>query len=506
MKQYFFLIIITILAFFFRFTAVESLPPGLYIDEVSNGYNAYSILTTGKDEHGVSYPLWFKAFGEYKMPVMIYLIAGSMAILGKTELAVRLPSIVAGALTVPLLFLCLKLLVEKGKETSLKYIPYIGAAFLTVTPWHIHFSRGGFEATIALFLTLVSLLSFLLHVKKKQPIWMYGSTVTLVLTMYTYNAYRIIAIMIFIFYIVWIFSLTKKFQKLLFINVVLFFFLILPVLTFSLSPEGSERFAQTSIFSTYANKPLSEKLVLIPMDFFNNYLRYFSFEFLFAVGDQNGRHQVPGFGLFFRWESVFFLIGLFSLIKRKKDVLFYTIFLLLLIAPIPAALTIPSPHALRSLLMVIPIITIISFGLIGLITFMQKRKKLGILLVSILGIVILLEGAYYLHLYASHYTKVNILDWGGGFKATILKAKTYKNYKLIVIDRNLGDITPYIKFYDSSLPYEVITPGWQKPPELQREKVLFVRPDYKEPQKKNRIDVIRLPNANGDIFAEFYEL
>ena len=65
---------IVLLAGFLRFWQLASLPPSLYWDEVSQGYNAYSILTTGKDEHQEFLPLArFQAFGDYKAPVNIYL-------------------------------------------------------------------------------------------------------------------------------------------------------------------------------------------------------------------------------------------------------------------------------------------------------------------------------------------------------------------------------------------------------------------------------------------------
>ena len=52
---------IVLLAFFLRFYKVTEIPPSLNWDEVSIGYNAYSILKTGRDEWGVFLPIHFKA-------------------------------------------------------------------------------------------------------------------------------------------------------------------------------------------------------------------------------------------------------------------------------------------------------------------------------------------------------------------------------------------------------------------------------------------------------------
>lgn len=501
-----FVICITLLAFAIRIIAVSSIPPGLYIDEVSNGINAYTILTTGRDEYGVPYPLWFKAFGEYKLPTMIYLISGSMAIFGKTEFAVRLPSVLAGTLSIPLFFFLLYLLVQRIKDKKLQLLPYIAAVMLAFTPWHIHFSRGGFEATIALFFTLLGLACFLLYVQKKTPIWLFMMTMSLAITMYTYNAYRLIAIVIFLFIAGYLFIKKHLSRKMLFVNVLFFLVIILPVIIFSVSQEGSARFEQTSLLSSYVEETLQKKVIAIPMDFVSNYLKYYSPEYLFAVGDRNGRHQVPGFGLLYRWESIFFLIGLFYFVKRPKDLLFASTLLLLLIAPVPAALTIPSPHALRSLLLVVPSTILVSLGLIIVYRYMMTKKQVIFIAVFIFSGIAIFELLYFGHLYTSHYPKVNLLDWGAGYKDTILKASSYSDYDAIVIDSNIGNITPYITFYDPTLSYTIVGPGWRKPASLQDQKVLYIRPDYKGTDKKNRIDIVTLPNTNKDIFAEFYSL
>src|SRR3989344_4938577 len=95
-------ILITALAFLLRFWRLGEIPNGLYQDETAIGYNAYSIIQTGRDEYGKSLPLYFKSFGDYKLPVYIYATVPSILMLGLTELAVRAPSALFGSLSVPL--------------------------------------------------------------------------------------------------------------------------------------------------------------------------------------------------------------------------------------------------------------------------------------------------------------------------------------------------------------------------------------------------------------------
>ena len=91
-----YLVIIVFIATVLRFWNISSMPPSLNWDEISHGYNAYSILKTGKDEWGVIFPTIFQAYGDYKLPVYIYSVVPSIAIFGLNEFAVRLPSVLAG--------------------------------------------------------------------------------------------------------------------------------------------------------------------------------------------------------------------------------------------------------------------------------------------------------------------------------------------------------------------------------------------------------------------------
>lgn len=95
-KEKYFLLLILFLGFIVRIYNI-SYPPLLW-DEASIGYNAYSILTTARDEHGQFLPLIFKSFGDYKPGLYIYLTLPFVALFGLSPLAVRLPSILLGSL------------------------------------------------------------------------------------------------------------------------------------------------------------------------------------------------------------------------------------------------------------------------------------------------------------------------------------------------------------------------------------------------------------------------
>src|SRR3989337_3814090 len=95
---------ILILGSLLRVVGISDFPRGFTIDEAGQGYSAYSILKTGKDEWGDFLPLNPRGFGDYKPPVYMYLLVPFVAVFGLTETAVRLPSAVAGIVTVLLVF------------------------------------------------------------------------------------------------------------------------------------------------------------------------------------------------------------------------------------------------------------------------------------------------------------------------------------------------------------------------------------------------------------------
>ena len=64
-------------------------PPGLFVDEAFKGYDAYSILKTGRDLWGERLPLFFRSWGDYNSGLYRYLTVPWVAALGLTEAAVR---------------------------------------------------------------------------------------------------------------------------------------------------------------------------------------------------------------------------------------------------------------------------------------------------------------------------------------------------------------------------------------------------------------------------------
>ena len=146
------LVLILLLSLGLRVWQINSFPSGLNADEAALGYNAYSLLTTGKDEHGHPWPVNLESFGDFKPAGYAYLLMPFIKVLGLNEFAVRLPSAIFGILGVLGIYLLTKSLyltpnpppnLGEGEPIRVGEVPgLLSALLLAISPWHLHFSRG----------------------------------------------------------------------------------------------------------------------------------------------------------------------------------------------------------------------------------------------------------------------------------------------------------------------------------------------------------------------------
>src|SRR5260221_3091030 len=96
---------IVLLGFLLRALSISNHPVGFTPDEASFGYDAYSILKTGRDQWGQAMPSVFKSFGDDKLPAYTYLVVPFVATFGLNETAVRLPNAILGTLAIVVVYL-----------------------------------------------------------------------------------------------------------------------------------------------------------------------------------------------------------------------------------------------------------------------------------------------------------------------------------------------------------------------------------------------------------------
>jgi 4-amino-4-deoxy-L-arabinose transferase-like glycosyltransferase len=421
------LILIIGLALFLRVFKLADFPTGLNADEAAIGYNAYSLLQTGKDEFGHPWPINFQSFNDFKPGLYFYLVLPFVKILGLNEWAVRLPSAILGTLTVLLIYFLVKELFgdKEGESWGL-----IAAFVLAVSPWHLHFSRGGWETNAATFFMTAGGL-FLFKALKKPKFYL-PAIFFLLAAMFTYHSARVIVPLLSLGWLflnwpkIWI----KRNWPWLSSAAISGVFL-LGLLLWSMSGQaGSSRFSGVGLFADQgplwrANelrgqhgnsllifaKVIHNQYLEYGIQFLDNYLKHFSGNFLFISGDEIQRNRIPGMGQMYWVELPFLVLGFYFLLKRKPEN-WQFLFWWLIAAPIASALTFQSPHAIRALSLIIPLSIIISFGLERL----WQRQKGNYFLMAMIVFLYLLNFGFYLRQYYYSYPQVYPAAWEDGFR------------------------------------------------------------------------------------------
>ena len=183
----FVLIIIVVVGALLRFYKLSQIPNGFYIDEAAIGYNSYSLLKTGEDEYGKSFPIFLKSFNAYSSPLYAYLSTIPIALFGLNVFSVRFLSAFLGSLSILIFYGIL----GKIKIIKKDYIRLLGAFIFAISPWNIFFSRGAYEANLVLFMILLSFYLFLDESKKYWKLLL--SISVLSLSTYAYQANRLIS-------------------------------------------------------------------------------------------------------------------------------------------------------------------------------------------------------------------------------------------------------------------------------------------------------------------------
>lgn len=446
MKKYWLLIIALLLGAFLRLYQLGAIPGALTWDEAALGYNAFSILKTGKDEYGKLLPIIFKSFGDYKPGLYVYLTIPSIALFGLTEFAVRFPSVIFGLLAIFGVFLLVKELFKDEKKNL--FLASLSALFLAIMPLHIHFSRGAWETNVFATLLLYSIY-FLIRFAREGK-FLNSSILLGLLTFITYQAAKILTpvVLIFTLLIFWqgiktnIHHHLKKPLNLIFLLLSISFVLYLFIS--SITGETGNRLKRLSIFGY---KPgVSEQTVVtdnsnkFTLSLFHNqsqlttrlvasrYLKHFSPKLLFYEGYAPvDRGHIPGSGVLLVFDFIWVILGLAFLVKVFPSKISIFILGLLLLSPLPGSLTLSEFSTVRSLFMVIPLAIICGCGAF----YAWQKIKLIFVFSSFLTII----GFFYLSdLLFIHGNFVYTKEFQYGYKQAMKFINQYPESKVVMTD------------------------------------------------------------------------
>lgn len=440
-------------------------PPSPDWDEVALGYDAFSIIHTGRDEFGKFLPVILRSFDDYKPALYAYLVIPPVLLFDLNVFAVRLPSAIFGTISVIAVFyLILELFSEyKHKEK----LALVASFVLAVSPWSIQFSRVAFESNVGDSFNILCALFLVKSLKK--PFLLPLSAFFAAAGPYIYQSEKVFSpLLVLILAAVYSKQLIKLPKKYLALAIVTGIIVISPI-AFNILTDKSAllRVRGTSFFS-YQTELLSDDIKKLDRDhatgnvfgaFFDNrrivyfktiaagYLSHFDLNWLFIRGDIS-RHHAPGMGLIYLFELPFILIGIYKLIFEKfKLQTKFLIFLWFLTAPIPASITTGVPHAVRTLNF-LPTWQIFSaLGLVFAFIFIWKIKQriltvpIRYLLVVVGVMLFSFNFTYFLNQYFVQQNYFYSQEWQYGYEQAVdyVNKVGGKYDKIVVSDTNPMD-------------------------------------------------------------------
>ncbi|PIS09387.1 hypothetical protein COT75_01775 [Candidatus Beckwithbacteria bacterium CG10_big_fil_rev_8_21_14_0_10_34_10] len=396
-KQKLILFLVFIVAFFLRVLFLESVPVGLTDDEAAISYNAYLISQTGKDEWGSFLPIQFRSFGDWKLPVYIYLLSIVFKFFPLSIFWTKIISVLLGSLTVVLLYYFVLLFLDKEKQKH--SVALLSSLILVFNPWHIGLSRTASEVNIGLFFFIGALYFFKLFLENKlKKAYLFFGLIIALICFFSYHSYRILLPLTFI-YLYFINRERKQRKKL---AVKIFLASIISAIFLFIFTQGKflVRFYQLSLFSNTGivdelNEFRGACLTKFPFSFcrlfFNkpvfwtkhllfNYTSHLSPQFLFFPAFEKAYSILPHYPYFYSFSILFFIIGIIASARNEKKRILY---FLLLISPFGSALT-GRGNFTRAFPLVLPIVIFIALGMVYFFNFLKKIKLSFLILLPIL--------------------------------------------------------------------------------------------------------------------------
>jgi hypothetical protein len=388
--------------FLVRVVRLTGNPPGFFADEASYGLNAHLVLTTGRDEHGALLPLLFRAFGEYKLPVFAYAEMPFLLVLGRTELAVRLTSAAVGTLTILSTYLL-------GKALFRRELPAVASACcLAVLPWHIHYSRVGFEAATLPLLVTTGLWLFVRAARRRTSL--VPSAVVLALAFWSYRAAWVTLPPVLLFLVLSHRGELAARRRSAILAAAVGAVMLLPLVGHLLLGDG-DRASQAWVFNVDGDRGTWSLM-------WEQYRSYFSIDFLFRFGDDGPilRHYLPGFGVLYWFLLPLVLAGIVRAVagRHRHELL---VLVLLVSYPLAGALSDSSPISSRTILGTITFALLSGLGLAALVdgavgAGLASQPVAAAVLVAAVGVCAVQGFVSYLDRYFDDYPRLAAGYWG----------------------------------------------------------------------------------------------
>ena len=375
-NEYVFLVVIIAVSSFLRLYRLDELPIGLCADTAYKGVSANRILA---GEH----PVFFAENWGGVEPMYMYITAGFMYILGSTPLVLKTVSAVMGIITVPLLYLLARELLNS------KTIGALSSSWLAISYWHLNYSRLGWEIVLIPLFVIVTI--YLLWRALKSGRWMdyVWAGVSLGASLYTYQAARALPILV-ILYLVLRGLIDRQFLRdgaaKILVALLVALLVFAPLASYFVTHPDSlfRRANNVSIFNPELNQgsPLRAFMTSTAK----------TIAMFQLLPDPNWRHNPAQRTMLDPITGLLCLLGLGITALRFRKPEYLLILVWLVAMALPAVLTASGlPHSSRSIGL-LPVVCILSaIGLHEATAWIKRRRpSTGVMRLTVLATVILL--------------------------------------------------------------------------------------------------------------------
>lgn len=359
------------LGIFFRVWQINAIPPGMAMDEAAFGYNAWSIATNLHDEYGKFMPTSFRSFADFKLPAYGYLTAVVVRFFGPGIWQTRAISVIAGLASCFLLYLIVE-------QLDNERLAVISAIVMLLSPWGIFYSRGAFEGNLGLMFMLLGVYGLVRS--RENARFMILAALMFSLANYSYITYKFVTP---VFLVIFLFSHRHKhkFSKEVLAGCLIFIMLSLPAFLMFLNISGTNRIA-----SLLKTSPQETGYPLI-VNLTASYLTYFSPKNLFLQPDPTKHRHFTDLSTFYSYLIIFWVIGIYLLVKRPRSELNNWVITLLLVGPIPATLATDPYATLRAIPMLPAYCTLLGIGIVSFLDrFTKFALRIGCMMICLASI------------------------------------------------------------------------------------------------------------------------
>ena len=368
-------------------------PPGFYVDESSIAYNALTIARYGCDEWGVRWPFYFRAFGEYKNPVYIYLLAGVFRVTHPSKLVARRFSACLGYVAAVMLGLLAFAIARR------RWIGWTVFLLALTTPQLYETSRLVFE--VALFPLAIALFLWCAWKAARSERWsgrlIAALAASLALITYTYSTGRMLGML----FALALFVLVDGRQKAIAAAIVLAAYVatgIVPLLVFNATHDGAltERTSESTLLREKGDP--ARRIALFEQQYVDNLLPLG----MALRGDPNPRHHVPNSLGAIDLGVLLLDAASLLLVFRRLDRWWIFVVVLIMVSVIPASLFDERGHALR----------LIPLPILLLLLAIPALESMRTLTVAAL-LLCILQTSWFFYVFARYgATRTNVFDAG----------------------------------------------------------------------------------------------